>query len=195
MQRTHPLQDHPEFSVRRYPGCVEYRVENWRIARDGTRRVLRGYGWSWFDAVVPVLAAVYWHKICASQYHLAAFGIALAIYVYFKCTQVLWESVLAIPSLGLQLETHRGLPNIPLFVSRRFIPLIYLQDFIINEGLHRWNVRYYLAAIQNTATEGFALKVAYENILPYFPVLLEVYRGVYDALLDNEDDRGDQQPT
>lgn len=72
------------------------------------------------------------------------------------------ESVLAIPSLGIQLETHRGLPNIPLFINRRFIPVFYLQDVIINEGLRRWDVRYYLAALQSTAEGGFTLKVAYE---------------------------------
>ena len=74
----------------------------------------------------------------------------------------LLESVLAIPSLGLQLETHRGIPGIPLFVSRRFIPAIYLQDVIINEGLRRWDVRYYLAAMQCSNEGGFNLKVAYE---------------------------------
>lgn len=72
------------------------------------------------------------------------------------------ESILVLPSLGLQLETHRGLPNIPLFVSKRFIPLMYLQDFVINEGLRGWNVRYYLTAIQNSDDGKKSLEVAYE---------------------------------
>lgn len=63
MQRSHPLQDHPEFSIRQHSGCIEYRVENWRISRDGSRRVLRGYGWSWLDALVPVLTALLWEKV------------------------------------------------------------------------------------------------------------------------------------
>ena len=72
------------------------------------------------------------------------------------------ESVFAVPYIGLQLETHRGLPNIPLFVSRRFIPAVYLRDFIINEGLHGWNVRYYLAAIKGEMDGNTTLHVAYE---------------------------------
>ena len=72
------------------------------------------------------------------------------------------ESVLAIPYLGIQLETHRGLPDIPLFVSKRFIPSAYLRDFVINEGLRRWNVRYYLAAVEESPSSGIALEVAYE---------------------------------
>ena len=64
MQQTRPLQDHPEFSVRRSPSHTEYRVENWRIARDGSGRVLRFYGWSWFDYAVPVFLAAFWQAVC-----------------------------------------------------------------------------------------------------------------------------------
>ncbi len=109
------------------------------------------------------------------------------------------ESVFAVPYIGIQLETHRGLPNMPLFVSRRFIPAIYLQDFIVNEGLRRWNVRYYLAVIQEGSGGKTTLEVAYEvrfhsgtylqplkdlvqNTLPYFPILLYVYRGVHEVM-------------
>ena len=91
------------------------------------------------------------------------FGVrSLLLWLVAKSHYAPLESVLAIPSLGLQLETHRGLPGIPLFVSRRFIPAIYLQDVIINEGLRRWDVRYYLAAMQSSKEGGFTLKVAYE---------------------------------
>ena len=37
-----------------------------------------------------------------------------------------------------------------------------LQDFVINEGLHGWNVRYYLTAIERKNPNDFALQVAYE---------------------------------
>ena len=67
MQRSHPLQDHPEFSVRRHPSCIEYRVENWRIARDGSGRVLKGYGWSWVDALIPLFVALGWNKVRPSS--------------------------------------------------------------------------------------------------------------------------------
>ncbi len=74
MQHSHPLQEHPEFSVLHHPGCVEYRVENWRIACDGSRRVLKGYGWSWLDAFLPVLTAIFWHKVCALRLVAAHFA-------------------------------------------------------------------------------------------------------------------------
>jgi hypothetical protein len=72
------------------------------------------------------------------------------------------ESVIAFPPHGIQLETHRGLPSRPLTTSRRFIPLTMLEDFIINEGLRRWNVRFYLAAMLRDANDNFSLHVAYE---------------------------------
>ncbi|KAF9818946.1 hypothetical protein IEO21_02484 [Rhodonia placenta] len=70
----------------------------------------------------------------------------------------------------------------PLFAHRRFVPLASLQDFIINEGLWGWNVRYYLAAIHYSQQDTLSLRVAYENLLPRFPVILEVYRGVHEML-------------
>lgn len=54
-----PLPDtHPEFTVVYWPGFTEYRVENWRLARDGSGRIVRGTcAWSWLDpALVVVLA-------------------------------------------------------------------------------------------------------------------------------------------
>ncbi|KAI0810913.1 hypothetical protein BC629DRAFT_1281118 [Irpex lacteus] len=181
VQRTRPLQDHPQFSIYQCEGHVEYRVENWRLARDGTGKVVKSFGWTWVDLAIPVVVAVLWPKM-TTRIHYAALMISVTYYVYSKCTQILWESVFAVPYIGIQLETHRGLPNMPLFVSRRFIPAIYLQDFIVNEGLRRWNVRYYLAAIQEGSGGKTTLEVAYENTLPYFPILLYVYRGVHEVM-------------
>jgi hypothetical protein len=160
----------------------------------------------------------------ARHNYLSIGGIAFAllIFVWFKCTQVLYgqspsnrscpqflanctESVIAYPPHGLQLETHRGFPPHPLTVSRRFVPLTSLQDFFINEGLRRWDVRFYLVAMSKSSKGRYSLEVAYEasfiatsifssvrssrhqNILPHFPVLLEVYRGVHDALFEQPD--------
>lgn len=73
------------------------------------------------------------------------------------------ESVIIIAPHGIQLETHRGFPPASvLSASRRFIPMSTLQDFVINEGLHGWNVRYYLTAIERKNPNDFALQVAYE---------------------------------
>lgn len=115
-------------------------------------------------------------------------GIGLGLLVYRKVTQVLWgakysemtptnwidasplESVLVLPSYGIQLETHRGLPSLPLFVSRRFIPLTKVRDVLINEGLRRWDVRYYLAILYSPRLGEQRLEVVYqvcEDVYPF----------------------------
>ena len=71
------------------------------------------------------------------------------------------ESVLLFPPHGIQLETHRG-PFGPLFASRKFIPSDYFLDIIMNEGLRRWNVRYYLAAMVESPEHNLKLVVAFE---------------------------------
>ncbi|KAI0082753.1 hypothetical protein K474DRAFT_1654910 [Panus rudis PR-1116 ss-1] len=183
MRRSKPLPDHPEFSIIEHLTCREFRVENWRLARDGSRKVLRFYGWSYYDALFPLAISILWPKAHADKKFFYVLLVAVLIYAYHKCTRILWESVIAIPLLGIQLETHRGLPGLPLSVSRNFIPMSFLRDFIINEGLHGWNVRYYLAAIKEQ-DQVVTLHVAFENILPYFPVLLEVYHGVQEMMFE-----------
>ncbi|KAJ7063187.1 hypothetical protein C8F01DRAFT_1131873 [Mycena amicta] len=181
---TAPAQ--PQFAVFRQPGFTEYRVENWRLARDGNGRVVMGVtGWKWYYALIPLVLAILWPRVHERPISLTVLALALAGLVYSKCTQVLWESVIVFPSFGIQLETHRGLPWFaPLRIDRRFIPLEALQDFIIHEGLQGWNVRYYLAAITSSTSGAVQVHVAFENLLPHFPVLLTVYRGLHRILND-----------
>ena len=63
MRRAHPLLDHPEFSIIDYPSCREFRVENWRLARDGSRKVINNARWSWFDVLLPVVIAIIWPQV------------------------------------------------------------------------------------------------------------------------------------
>jgi phosphatidylinositol glycan class H protein len=72
------------------------------------------------------------------------------------------ESVVVIPSQGIQFETHQGLKSRSLISSRRFIPFASLEDVVINEALHRWNVRFYLVAIRQVGAHGHRLEVAFE---------------------------------
>lgn len=72
------------------------------------------------------------------------------------------ESVIVIPTHGIQLETHRGLPGLRLSSSRRFIELAALEDVVIHEGLRGWDVRFYLTTIKLAASSAFSLEVAYE---------------------------------
>ncbi|KAI6131920.1 hypothetical protein EV401DRAFT_1849978, partial [Pisolithus croceorrhizus] len=190
-----PLRDtHPEFLVIEWPTFHEYRVGNWRLARDDSSRIIRGaVAWTWLDLCLPLFISFLWPK--------ASIGVPLSIFAWSRRNQVLCstcilqfhprcrkyptaffdptESVLDFPTLGIQLETHCGHPSLGLlFVSRRFIHVSHLEDFVIHEGLRRWNVHYFLAAIKRSNNGSIMFHVAFENTLPYFPVPLEVYTGV-----------------
>lgn len=71
------------------------------------------------------------------------------------------ESVIVLPSKDLQIEVHRGPFGRSMFVERRVIPASAITGVIINEGLHGWNVRYYLAALTRVE-ETQSLHVLYE---------------------------------
>lgn len=196
MRRSRPLPDtNPELLVIETPGlCREYRVENWHLARDGSGRIIKGVSrLAWKDVIFAALATLMWSSICTHTASLVAFTAILVLIIYQKCTQVLWESVLVIPPHGIQLETHRGFPSYPLFASRTFIPLTTFQNFIINEGLRRWDVRFYLAVLQKPSNTALHLEVAYENLLPHFPVLIEVYRGVHKFLQTGSETEGHEK--
>lgn len=80
------------------------------------------------------------------------------------------ESVIIFAPHGIQLETHRGWsPSFVLSSSKRFIPTFTLREFVINEGLRGWNVRYYLVAIQQNNSDDLTLQVAYEVSLHFKP--------------------------
>lgn len=82
-------------------------------------------------------------------------------------TLTLPESITPLPSLGLQLSTTRGLsfphPSsrllIPLSTSHTFVPLSEISTVVINEGLRRWSVRYYLAVVRK---RGEGVLVAFD---------------------------------
>jgi len=76
------------------------------------------------------------------------------------------ESVIVLPSKDLQLEVHRGPPGRSMFVERRMIPASTISAVIINEGLHGWNVRYYLAVLTKVE-ETQSLHVLYEARAPF----------------------------
>jgi hypothetical protein len=69
MKSHRPLPaTHPELAFFERPGWVEFRVDNSRLAYDGSGKVVKGYSaWSWFDALVPVVLAALWPKVGASS--------------------------------------------------------------------------------------------------------------------------------
>ncbi|KAH9484249.1 hypothetical protein JR316_0003729 [Psilocybe cubensis] len=146
---SHPLPDHPEFSVIKYAGCREYRVRN--------RRVLA--------TLAQLLPHVYSYPL-------------IVIILLFLAKQtfltILYESVILLPPHGIQLETHRGFPGLgSLFSSKHFISSTTLEDIIINEGLSGWNVLYYLAMVKKTMSSGSGMDVAFQvRVLPSVPLTL-----------------------
>lgn len=115
-----------------------------------------------------------------------ALSVVSLLYVYTRSTQIQWgkwlifyhmshwtlnfpytESVVILPSLGVQFETHKGFAGISLLAARKFVPWASLEDFLINEGLYGWNVRYYSVAINRTPQGSLQLEVAFEvGVLP-----------------------------
>ncbi|EJF66015.1 hypothetical protein DICSQDRAFT_49466 [Dichomitus squalens LYAD-421 SS1] len=181
MKRTIPLQEHPEFSIIDGYGWREFRVE----APGGRRRAasrLPSIGGLWLDACVVSGVAYCWKAATSTTPGMAVLFMVLLLYVYTRSTQIQWESVVIFPSIGIQLETHKGFAGVSLLASRKFVPWSSLEDFLINEGLRGWDVRYYCVAINRTLEGSLQLEVAFENILPRFPILLEVYHGVQEAL-------------
>ncbi|KIY50973.1 hypothetical protein FISHEDRAFT_37811 [Fistulina hepatica ATCC 64428] len=177
---------HPELVVLSYHGFREYRVENWHLARDGSGRIINGVSHRLVMEVLCLyIISVFREEVMQANLSLTAFIVLVALTIWSHCSQVLSESVIVLPPHGIQLETHKGIGNLRLSSIRRFIPTDDLHDVVINEGLRRWNVHFYLAALMGNPSHEYSLRVAYENILPHFPVLLEVYRGVHDLLFDH----------
>ena len=81
--------------------------------------------------------------------------------------------MIVLPSKDLHLEVHRGLPGLPMFVERQVIPASTISAVIINEGLHGWNVRYYLAVLTKV-NETQSLHVLYEVQTSLFVVRVNI---------------------
>ncbi|KAJ7940765.1 hypothetical protein B0H13DRAFT_1939807 [Mycena leptocephala] len=74
----------PQFVVFHRPGFTEYRVENWRLARDGSGRVLIGVStWKWWYSLLPLAVSLIHDNALA----LVGLFFILTCLLYFKCTQ------------------------------------------------------------------------------------------------------------
>ncbi|KAH9934662.1 uncharacterized protein B0H18DRAFT_927263 [Fomitopsis serialis] len=185
MRSVVPLPDHPELVITHSNAWSEYRVQNirlWKKADSTAQTVVECF---WADTIVCLGLSMLWPILSGRNACKAGLAVMVVLYAYSRCTRVLWESVVILHSLGLQLETQRGLPLVPLFTSRRFIPLTSLRDFVINEGLRGWSVHYYLAVMQQSSNGNVTIDVPFQNIMPRFPVLLEIYHGVHELLFDS----------
>ncbi|KZV71869.1 hypothetical protein PENSPDRAFT_675151 [Peniophora sp. CONT] len=173
MRILRPLPKHPELVVFDTPNlCREYHIESWHLAREGSDRVVsRASGFAPRDACAVLLLAVLWPLVKAHSLGQVGLALGTMLYLYARCTQVLRESIIAIPSLGIQFETHRGFPPFTFSVKRTFVSMAELEDIVLNEALYGWNVRYYMAALHRSDDGEPRLQVAFETILPRFPIL------------------------
>lgn len=183
MKHFHPLvETHPEFSVLIDDTSREYRLENWRLSPNDDGKVIHNTSCvTRRDALLLVVIFGLWSQFGGILVRSAIVGVS-ALCFWFKCTQVLRESVIVIPPHGIQLETSKGLPPLAFFTTRRFIPTGALCDVVINEALRRWNVRFYLVAIQSNGPGNFKLNVAFENLLPPIEILKHIYLDINNSL-------------
>lgn len=74
MKRTKPLPDtHPELTILESAGYREYRIQNWRLARDGSGRIISGHKlWCWTDTLVSILLALLWLKVADADLYRTA---------------------------------------------------------------------------------------------------------------------------
>ncbi|KAM0755900.1 hypothetical protein T439DRAFT_15220 [Meredithblackwellia eburnea MCA 4105] len=146
---------------------------------------------------VVLLAAAGW--ALASQGALRWITLVLLVFwIKSKTSTVLYESILVISGLGLQLSTTRGcllaFPllgtsyKIPLSTSRRFVPLSSISDVVINEGIFRWKIIYYLVIIQDRGKGEIKLRVGFPELLPRLEEVKKVWIGIRHILFDELSD-------
>ncbi|KAG8936720.1 hypothetical protein FRC02_012002 [Tulasnella sp. 418] len=156
-----PLQDtHPQFSIISYQ---QSDVTEYRLARPKSSR------WPW---LILLVILVYVAQTRQGSIRLASIAIAI-VHTWSGFNTIIWESAVVIPKIGVQLEVQRGFPETfitPAVLwsrSRRFIPLSSMLDIVINEGIRRWDFKYYLMIThrvppQRSNDEYIKIAVAFE---------------------------------
>ncbi|KIJ54662.1 hypothetical protein M422DRAFT_240746 [Sphaerobolus stellatus SS14] len=137
-----------------------------------------------------IIRAWFTLNVVENLVHLLTLAGVILVYIFGLRLQVLYESIIIIPSYGVQIEVHNGiklplLSPLPLSTHRRFIPVSTICDVVINEALHRWNVRYYACIISDVG-DKIVLDVLFQNLLPRFPILEYVYNQVHELLLSGK---------
>ncbi|KAG8953685.1 hypothetical protein FRC04_001889 [Tulasnella sp. 424] len=191
-----PLPSNPQLTIYQNTKCelAEYRIENWGSTKGGLRP---SSGWTFGHFVFPALVFFVDRYLTPDQLWIRVAECVLVL--WWITHSLIWQSITAIPGLGVQLETHYGLPHTPLSspislgCSRRFIPLASIMDIVMNEGLSGWGFRYYLAVIYKEGSNGEQVKVAvpFKDVQTFGVMLKEVYHGLRETLFDEYDDTSD----
>lgn len=109
--------------------------------------------------------------------HLPLIFVSFVFLLYRQHTQVSEESLLLIRGVGLQIRTTYKLFN---RTQTQFIDRARITDILINEGITRSQVRYYLAIF---VKDDGKMAVVFEHLLPRInPFLLQVYHGAREAM-------------
>ena len=103
------------------------------------------------------------------------------------CSPTHAESIRAIPNVGVQLETHRGLPSVPQFsrTERTCLPRDTILDFFMLEAIQRYQIVDY-AAIATRAPghpESEALRVVFPHLRPPPSLYIQTYQKLHDTVL------------
>ncbi|KAG9040817.1 hypothetical protein FS837_013060 [Tulasnella sp. UAMH 9824] len=199
MSGVQPLAPYPQLTIHEDAKCglFEYRIENWEPSAKGGLRPSSGCDLGQF--IFPALVFLVDRYLTPDLLWVRALECVLVL--WWMTHALIWQSITALPRLGVQLESHYGLPHTPfssaisLGCTRRFIPLASITDIVLNEGLTGWQFRYYLAVIYQPGVEGDSehVKVAvpFKDIRTYGPMLKEVYHGLRETLFDEFDDTSD----
>ncbi|KAI8099395.1 GPI-GlcNAc transferase complex, PIG-H component-domain-containing protein [Halteromyces radiatus] len=102
-------------------------------------------------------------------------------WIWIKLKNVKQESLLIMRDIGIQVKTTYWSGR----TESKFINRLKIQNVVINEGIHLWQVKPYMAILVKDQEK---MLIVFENLLPpLHPVLLTTYRGTRRLLFPSDD--------
>ena len=109
---------------------------------------------------------------------------ALSLWAWTERRRVVSESVSVLPGLGVQLCTARASGA----RQERFLDRASFSSVVLNEGVDRCRIIFYMAFVLLDAPSRHELAVAFPNMLPRLDVLRSVWGETSALLLDGVDE-------
>ncbi|XP_071963124.1 uncharacterized protein [Antedon mediterranea] len=108
--------------------------------------------------------------------------------VYVLCFKVKNETIILIPSFGIQLERCYAFGRI----STQFIPYDTVKDVVINEAISMYKVIYYLVIlVKYSPVEDLSVIPLFTNCWPRLDTLCEIYNICQEGLLTYQQENTD----
>ncbi|KAF2077614.1 hypothetical protein CYY_001077 [Polysphondylium violaceum] len=151
-------------------------VKEYRISRKDKSIVTK---FDYFLLSLLLLTALY-HHIYLEASALRSFSTYLIIFLiifkfYLKLFIVKEESLIVMRELGVQIKRKYFLrPDTLEFIDKNKI-----QNVIINEGITKHNVIFYMAFIVEGKNK---MVLAFEDLIPRLNILLQIYRGTLSVI-------------